>query len=75
MHGNVWEWCLDWYSEALSGGTETDPTGAASGTSRACRGGSWYYSSLSARTAKRDWNAPTWVSKDVGLRVALTRHL
>ena len=38
MHGNVWEWCLDW-SGTLVGGN--DPKGAASGSVRAMRGGSW----------------------------------
>ena len=39
MHGNVYEWCLDW-SAYLSGNT-TDPVGASSGANRVCRGG-WY---------------------------------
>ena len=40
MHGNVWEWCLDWYSS--SGYSGTDPVGATSGNYRVQRGGSWY---------------------------------
>ncbi len=39
MHGNVWEWCLDW-SGHLSGGT--DPKGPSKGTIRVIRGGSWF---------------------------------
>ena len=39
MHGNVWEWCLDWYSS--SGLSGVDPKGAMSGSSRNRRGGSW----------------------------------
>ena len=39
MHGNVWEWCLDWHMPGLSGGT--DPKGLSSGTTRMYRGGSW----------------------------------
>ena len=39
MKGNVWEWCLDWFAESLSGGT--DPKGLSSGSCRTGRGGCW----------------------------------
>jgi formylglycine-generating enzyme required for sulfatase activity len=40
MHGNVSEWCLDWYGTLSYG---TDPKGSSSGSNRVKRGGSWYY--------------------------------
>jgi formylglycine-generating enzyme required for sulfatase activity len=41
MHGNVWEWCEDWY-DSYPSGTVTDPTGAASGSYRVIRGSCWF---------------------------------
>ena len=50
-HGNVWEWCLDWYQAALEGGA--DPDGAVSGSRRVGRGGSWRDSASNCRSASR----------------------
>lgn len=42
MHGNVWEWCLDWYKSYLGSSAVTDPKGPESGCNRVVRGGSCY---------------------------------
>jgi formylglycine-generating enzyme required for sulfatase activity len=52
MHGNVVEWCWDWYSDYTSG-TQKDPSGAVSGSSRVIHGGAWGTDGLSLRSAWR----------------------
>jgi formylglycine-generating enzyme required for sulfatase activity len=57
MHGNVFELCWDWYG-TYAGGTQTDPTGAGSGTGRMVRGGSWDHDGQYLRSAYRDYLTP-----------------
>ncbi|MFN5274241.1 MAG: formylglycine-generating enzyme family protein, partial [Planctomycetota bacterium] len=57
MHGNVWEWCQDWYSDYQTSAT-SNPTGPAKDTARVVRGGSWDSPARSLRSACRDWHDP-----------------
>jgi len=68
MHGNVMEWCWDWFG-AYPGGAQKDPSGAASGSDRLLRGGSCYDASADSRSAYRDKYVPSGRSSLIGFRV------
>ena len=69
IHGNVWEWCLDWYGTYP--GTVSDPVGASSGSYRVGRGGAWIYYAHGCRVGIRYYAYPHLDSTLMGFRVAL----
>jgi len=68
MHGNVMEWCWDWYGE-YSKGAQTDPAGPESGDYRVVRGGSYRSNGQHIRSSYRDYCLFTG-TRDTGFRVA-----
>ena len=71
MSGNVMEWCSDWYGD-YSSAEQTNPKGPDSGTSRVCRGGSWFFNARICRCSYRRSYDPGYLSTDLGLRLCLS---
>jgi formylglycine-generating enzyme required for sulfatase activity len=71
MHGNVWEWCSDWYDTGYYANSPIDdPTGPASGLNRVIRGGCWCGMAEHCRSARRDGDPPSIRDEILGCRVA-----
>ncbi|MFC1692611.1 SUMF1/EgtB/PvdO family nonheme iron enzyme [Candidatus Latescibacterota bacterium] len=70
MHGNVWEWCNDWYSKkSYELDTTENPTGVESGSERVIRGGGWLDWPKDCRSAKRRNYKPDKNYSDIGFRI------
>jgi len=69
MHGNVYEWCLDWRGTLVA---DTDPKGAESGLHRVGRGGGWYNPASDCRSAHRGSYMPSRIYNYFGFRLVRT---
>ncbi len=74
MHGNVWEWCQDWWHNSYLGAPDGSAwTSDSDGRTRVLRGGSWYATAEFCRSASRSFGGAAGIrSRKIGFRVAMS---